>query len=221
MTKSWYFPGEDILKKAGALGGKEAVRDVQNIKINEQYGIGILAAGKAIGQAQSLELAENYASTTSSHSQTFYLSSGLQDFVVTKDLKDIIRDSVIVYKNGGEALEEGKDYDLHPLFAGQTQLQLRRPAKSTDDDLEFRCKIQIPDPNVVQHVLLLPRKLGITEFVDEELQELLPTTEDIFSVDRLMKYGNSHLLEHLGKKATIIDAKITDLGIEGTIRVIK
>lgn len=157
------------------------------------------------------------------YNKMFDLQTGDAGFELNIPFADIDRDSFVVYRNGGEALVEGTDYNTAMLEGGKkTWLGLRHPAKSTDTDIEVRTYVWRDQSEVIQipDVRILPRKLGNVVFTNEQLMELVPNPRDQFEVSNLMKYGNLHLSSLVGRRAIATEMRIDETGIMATIQLI-
>lgn len=222
MVNQKYWHTKQLLEKTGALD-KPAP-----IKVTEKIGAGVLNAnGVAVARGKrgmaGSAMFEQYIDTTTlnrykkGHTQRVDLSTGMQNIQLDFNSMNMIKQSLSVYKNGGESLVEGADYTID--YQSNT-LRLTRPAKGTDDDIEIRCQIDTTDDHTINHVLLLPRKMGNIEFEMDQLADLLPNTGDIFEVDKLLKYNNTALVPHAGGKLQVVEAGITDEGIRGKMLII-
>lgn len=208
-----YWNSKELLKQTGALD-KPAP-----IQIKERVGMGVIGKNGVVGNAV---FANGYIDTNMivhkrGHAQHIDLAEGVQTISLDFNSMDMIKSSLAVYKNGGESLEEGRDYIVD--YAANV-LRLTRPTTSMDDDIEIRCQIDTTNDYIINHVLLLPRTMGDIEFDMEQLCDLLPNTGDIFEVDKLLRYNNTALVQYAGKKIKVLEAGITDEGIIGKMLII-
>ena len=130
------------------------------------------------------------------------------DFPVAK----LLPETIAVYRNGGEALTEVKDYRIN-LDNGT--LHLTQAITSTDDDIEIRCQIDTTDEQLIEDVLLLPRDWGGTHLEDEQLAALMPAVGDVFEVDKLLRFDNVRLQDWAGRRIEVLEARLTNAGILG------
>lgn len=205
-----YFPGKKALEQAT---GERQGHDWDNaLQIREKYGAAVINKN---GMAQA-KIGPS-AKKTRGMSHSWELKEGDTKFPLPFNGNLMVADTIAVYRNGGEALEEGRHYRIDYTT---NHLVLHRPAFNTDDDLEIRCQLDVTSLHLKTDIIVLPRAAGSFQFTDEQLEELSPVYGDRLSVERLKTYGNFDRVDlktHKKGKDAVFIVHSTRIAPEGIV----